>query len=76
MGYGFGVFLLVIGLVLALAVQDAIDGVDLEMVGWICAGGGVLVLLLTLASTARSRTTTTYADGSQVEEHRHTPPPQ
>ena len=37
MGYGFGAFLLVVGLVLALAVTDQVSGVDLTMVGWIMA---------------------------------------
>ncbi|HWI43471.1 MAG TPA: DUF6458 family protein [Nocardioides sp.] len=74
MGYGFGVFLLALGLILALAVTDAINGVDLTMVGWILAAAGVLCLILTAASTARSRTTRTYADGSRVEEHHQTPP--
>jgi purine-cytosine permease-like protein len=75
MGYGFGIFLLALGLILALAVQDAIEGVDLTMVGWILAGAGVLCLILVAASTMRSRTTRTYADGSTVEERRSTPPP-
>ena len=35
MGYGSGAFLLVVGLVLALAVTDQVSGVDLTMVGWI-----------------------------------------
>ena len=75
MGYGVGIFLLAIGLILALAVQDQIEGVDLTLVGWILAGVGVLGILLTLASTARSRTSRTYADGTRVEE-RHEVPPQ
>ena len=37
MGYGLGVFLLALGLILALAVTDAISGVDLTMIGWILA---------------------------------------
>ena len=75
MGYGFGVFLLALGLILALAVQDVIEGVDLTMVGWILAAAGVLCLILTAASTMRSRHTTTYADGSRVDEqHRGGPP--
>jgi hypothetical protein len=74
MGYGFGVFLLALGLILALAVQDIISGVDLTMVGWILAGAGVLCLILTAASTMRARSTTTYADGSRVEHDHRTPP--
>ena len=54
MGYGVGVFLLALGLILALAVQDAISGVDLTMVGWILAAVGVLALVLT-AFTLNSR---------------------
>ncbi|MDF9715407.1 hypothetical protein INN71_04105 [Nocardioides sp. ChNu-153] len=70
MGYGFGGFLLVVGLVLALAVQDRVEAVDLTMVGWIMAGVGLLVILLTALTLnrgggARSRTTVTHADGTQ-----------
>ncbi len=76
MGYGFGGFLVVVGLVLALAVTDAIDGVDLTMVGWILVAVGVVVLALTaftLNSGRRARTqqTVTHPDGSQtVRENR------
>jgi hypothetical protein len=46
MGIGIGAALLAIGLILALAVQDTINNVDLTAVGWILAGVGVLALLL------------------------------
>jgi hypothetical protein len=71
MGYGVGVFLLALGLILALAVQDSISGVDLTMVGWILAVAGVIALALTAVTLngrgrgARIRSTTTRADGSQ-----------
>ncbi|GAB6986993.1 DUF6458 family protein [Nocardioides pyridinolyticus] len=77
MGYGVGVFLLALGLILALAVQDAISGVDLTMIGWILAAVGLLALVLTAVTLnsrgngSRVRTTTTHADGSQsVRESR------
>ena len=76
MGYGFGGFLVALGLVLALAVQDAVDAVDLTAVGWIIAGVGAAVIVLTattLNSGGRHRTvqTTTHPDGSQtVRENR------
>ncbi len=76
MGYGFGGFLVVVGLVLALAVTDSIEGVDLTMVGWILAAVGVVVLALTaftLNSGRRARTqqTVVHPDGSQtVRENR------
>ena len=84
MGYGLGVFLVAIGLILALAVQDRIDAIDLTMIGWILAAAGVLVVALTAvqANSKRSHTTTattTHSDGSQTSEQRNTerqdPPP-
>ena len=83
MGYGLGVFLLALGLILAFAVNDAIQGVDLVMIGWILAGAGVLVLLLTAIQmnarrSHRSVATTTHTDGSQTMSERRMdqdPPP-
>ena len=74
MGYGVGVLLLAIGLILALAVQDTLAGVDLVMVGWILTAVGVLAIVLAAASTVRSRSTVTYADGSRVDQQRQVPP--
>jgi hypothetical protein len=75
MGYGLGVFLLALGLILALAVRDAISGVDLVMVGWILAAVGALAIVVTAATTMRSRgsqtvATTTHEDGSQTTTRR------
>ena len=84
MGYGLGVFLTALGLILALAVQDMIDAIDLTMVGWILVLAGVLVLVLTAvqANAKRQHTTTattTHSDGSRTTEERTTerqdPPP-
>ena len=77
MGYGFGVFLLALGLILAFAVQDAIEAVDLTMVGYILAGAGVLVIVLTRGADeprppAHSVATTTHSDGSQTVAERRT----
>lgn len=49
--------LIAIGLVLALAVDYDVSGVDLEMVGWILAavGGIGLVVALVLLATRRGR---------------------
>ena len=79
MGYGLGVFLLALGLILALAVTDAVNNVDLTMIGWILAAAGLLVIVLTAAQAARGRRTsavTTHADGSRtVTERRDEVPP-
>jgi uncharacterized protein YacL len=84
MGYGLGVFLTALGLILALAVRDVIDAIDLTMIGWILTLAGVLVLVVTAVQTNSKRqhttvATTTHADGSQTTEQRTTerqdPPP-
>jgi Domain of unknown function (DUF6458) len=82
MGYGLGVFLLAVGLILAFAVQDAINGVDLTAVGYILAAVGVLAIVLTAVTVNRARgarnvTTTTHADGSQstTESRNRVDPP-
>jgi len=77
MGYGTGAVLLVVGLVLALAVEDRISGVDLTTVGWILTAVGALVLVLTAITMnrgrrARSVATTTHDDGSQTVHERRT----
>jgi hypothetical protein len=77
MGYGFGAFLVVVGLVLALAVRDGVDAVDLTMVGWIMALVGVVIIALTAVTLnrgrrARSVQTTAHPDGSQTVHERRT----
>ncbi len=71
MGYGFGALLVVVGLVLALAVTDTINDVDLTMVGWIMAGVGVVLIVLTAVTwnsgrRTRNVETVTHPDGSQT----------
>jgi uncharacterized protein YacL len=83
MGYGLGILLLVVGLILALAVNASVSGVDIQTLGWILALGGVVVLVLTAVQlNMRRRTTaarvTTHADGSQSVSERRVvsdPPP-
>ena len=75
MGYGFGGFLVVLGLVLAFAVDDAVENVDLYAVGLIMAGVGLVIIVLaffTLNGKRNSRTvqTTTHPDGSQTVNER------
>ena len=75
MGYGLGVTLLAVGLIFALAVQDRIDAIDLTLIGWILAGCGALVIVLTAMTLNRSRgaattATTTHADGTQTTTER------
>jgi uncharacterized protein YacL len=83
MGYGLGIFLLALGLILALAVQDTLNNIDLTMIGWILAIVGLIVIVLTAVQMNRGRSsrtvaTTTHPDGSQTtteQQHRNDPPP-
>ena len=85
MGYGGGIGLIVIGLILALAVNDETVGpVNVGMVGWILALGGIVLLVLAIAQNNskranRTTATTPHADGTQTTQPRTTelqdPPP-
>ncbi len=53
----FGGFLLAAGLIMALAVSDRLDAVDLTVAGWIVAAVGALLMLagiFTANTTRRS----------------------
>jgi hypothetical protein len=70
MGYGLGAFLLAVGLILALAVTDQINGVDLTTVGWILALVGLLALVLTAVTANRGRGIRT-VEKTQGSDGRH-----
>lgn len=58
MSIGAGIFLLVVGAILAFAVQDPVEGVDLALIGYIMMGAGVLGIGLGLALMNRKKTAT------------------
>ena len=51
----FGGILVIVGLVMALAVADRIDGVDLVMAGWIIAGVGLVMVVAGLFTANSAR---------------------
>lgn len=59
MRVGPGIALLAIGAILAFAVSDRLEGVDLTMIGYILMGAGVLGIILGLVLTGQSRATRT-----------------
>ncbi len=65
-GIGTGITLLVVGAILSFAVRDAIPGVSLGTIGYICMGAGVLSLVLGLVMYGRATGTRT----TRVVEHR------
>jgi hypothetical protein len=72
MGIGFGVFLIIVGAVVAFGVKAHISHFDLTTIGYILMGGGVLVILLSLliflprTRRARSSAVTTDSLGRQA----------
>ncbi|MBO1751041.1 hypothetical protein J4G33_04415 [Actinotalea sp. BY-33] len=73
MGIGSGIFLIVVGAVLAFAVRDSWDVVDLTVVGYICLGAGVLAVILSLVLNAQ-RANTSHREVVERHDDR-TPPP-
>ena len=55
MGIGVSVFLIALGLILALAVNVHVPGIDLHTVGWILTLVGVVGLVWTLVLWNRAR---------------------
>lgn len=55
MYFGGSIFLIAIGAILAFAVRDAIDGVDLIMIGYILMAAGALGIVLSLVMNNQQR---------------------
>ncbi len=71
MGIGGGIFLLVVGAILSFGVSDAVEGVNLVVIGYILMGAGVLTIVLAIAIN-NQRTNTRH---TEVVERREEPPP-
>lgn len=72
MALGTGIFLIVVGAILAFAVRDSIDAIDLTMVGYIMLAAGVVAIIISLVVNAQNRKTTHVVD-QHVDEHRIDP---
>lgn len=72
MGIGIGIFLIAVGLILALAVPDMVDNIDLGMIGWICFGVGVLAIIIGLIMNTQ-RTNTSHR--AVIDRHDDSNPP-
>ena len=68
MGIGLGVFLLIVGGILAFGVKASLTDFDLTTIGYILMGGGVLVIVLSLLvfmpRTRRARSTRIQTDAA------------
>lgn len=68
MGIGGGIFLLVLGGILAFGIQDSIEGINLTVIGYIMMAAGVLAIILSLVMSQRRSTSQTVVQ--------HSAPPQ
>ena len=62
MSIGLGVFLMALGLILALGVRDRLSDFDLSMIGWVLTGVGALAIVVSVMLTSmrtRGRTRST-----------------
>jgi hypothetical protein len=57
MGIGTGIFLFVVGAIVAFALSFQIPGVDLHLIGYLLMGAGVVVFLISLILVTRKRST-------------------
>lgn len=66
MGIGIGIVLLVVGAILAFAVNAEIAGIDIHVIGYIVMAGGLLALIIGLViqlpRTRRNRSTAITTD--------------
>lgn len=73
MGVGVGIFLIAVGLILAIALPNATDVVDLALIGWILVGVGVLNIIIVLIMNAQ-RAHTTHREVVERHDDRNPPP--
>jgi TRAP-type C4-dicarboxylate transport system permease large subunit len=72
MSIGLGVFLMALGLILALGVRDRLSDFDLSMIGWVLTGVGALAIVVSVMITSmrtrgRTRSTTEYVERPRRE---------
>ncbi|MGH3368926.1 MAG: DUF6458 family protein [Nocardioidaceae bacterium] len=68
MSIGVGIFLLAVGAILAFAVQDSWDAIDLTVVGFVLMAAGALGIVLSFYITNRRRNVRNEALDPAVEE--------
>lgn len=55
MSIGLGIFLFAVGAILTFAVNVTVDWVDLDLIGWILMGAGLVVVIIGIALMTRKR---------------------
>ncbi|MCX5070425.1 DUF6458 family protein [Micromonospora lupini] len=80
MGIGTSIFLIALGAILTFALDASVGGINLDVVGWILMGAGVLGLIMTALIFQRRRTAIVTTpeqpvEYRRVEERRDIAPP-
>jgi len=57
MGIGTGIFLFVVGAIISFALSLTVPGVNLQLVGYLLMGAGVVVFLISIIMVTRKRST-------------------
>lgn len=57
MSIGLGIFLFVVGAILAFALNVTVDWIDLDLVGYLMMGAGLVVTVIGIALLVRRRQT-------------------
>jgi hypothetical protein len=72
MGIGTGIFLFVVGAIITFALNIQVTWINLDLVGYLLMGAGVVVFLISIILVARKRqtvsTTRTAVDPSGTEK--------
>jgi hypothetical protein len=55
MSIGLGIFLFVVGAILTFAVNVTVDWINLDLIGYLLMGAGVVITIIGIALLARSR---------------------
>ncbi|MFV0285175.1 MAG: DUF6458 family protein [Demequina sp.] len=70
MAIGSGIFLIAVGAILAFALNESVDAIDLGMVGWILMAAGALGIIISLIVSGQRRNTThTQVTEGHVDHH-------
>lgn len=71
MGIGSGIFLFVVGAILAFAINVQVSWINLDLVGYLLMGAGIVIFLISLILVVRKRqsvsTTRTAVDSTGNE---------
>ncbi|MCV2392931.1 DUF6458 family protein [Actinotalea sp. M2MS4P-6] len=74
MAIGGGIFLIVVGAILTFALDVSSDVVNLDLIGWIMMGAGVLAIVISLIVSAQ-RSNTTHREVVERTDREYRPAP-